>query len=151
MCVSTTDPPAIRRTQSTGVTRSSMNMAKSAAIIQEQFDRQSRESFSEVVIPRTLALELVITTWRSAGDLLARRHGANPQPFTLAAMALLHGATTSAFATTASVQAYFVRALFQLTRNLDELSLPALDRELIDRTLDAASDLAPQWFPRKKP
>jgi hypothetical protein len=48
------------------------------------------------------------------------------------------------------VQAYFVRALFQMTRNLDEQSLSRRDRELIDATLDAASELAPQWFPRKK-
>jgi hypothetical protein len=126
-----------------------MNMAKAAAIIQEQFDRQAHESFGDVVVPKTLALDLVITTWRSAGDAFTRRHGTNPQPFTLAAMALVHGATSPAFATNASVQAYFVRALFQMTRDLDSLSLPALDRELIDRALDAASDLAPHWFPRK--
>ena len=48
------------------------------------------------------------------------------------------------------MQAYFIRSLFQMTRNLDELNLSKWDRELIDATLDAASDLAPQWFPRKK-
>jgi hypothetical protein len=62
----------------------------------------------------------------------------------------MHGAVTPEFAAGASVQAYFIRALFQMTRNLDEMKLSKWDRELIDATLDAASDLAPQWFPRKK-
>ncbi len=64
-------------------------------------------------------------------------------------MALMYGAVTPEFSTDAGTQAYFVRALFQLTRNLDELNLPKVDRDLIDATLAAASDLAPQWFPRK--
>jgi hypothetical protein len=29
------------------------------------------------------------------------------------------------------------------------MNLPKVDRDLIDATLSAASDLAPQWFPRK--
>jgi len=126
-----------------------MNKAKAAAIIQEQFDRQARESFGSVKMSPTVALDLVVMTWRSAGDAFARRHGTPPQPFTLAAMALLHGAMTPAFATTTSVQAYFIRALFQMTRNLKEIPLPKIDRDLVDATLTAASDLAPQWFPRK--
>jgi hypothetical protein len=126
-----------------------MNKAKSAAIIQEQFDRQARESFGNVTMPLTVALDLVVAAWRSAGDAFVRRHGAPPHPFTLAAMALMHGAVTPAFATSTSIQAYFVRALFQMTRNIDEIPLPQVDRDLVDATITAASDLAPQWFPRK--
>jgi hypothetical protein len=127
-----------------------MNKAKAAALIQEQFDRQARESFGGVAPSPTVALDLVVATWRSAGAIFTRRNCHPPQPLTLAAMALLHGAVTPQFATDPSVQAYFIRALFQMTRNLDELTLSKWDRELIDATLDAASDLAPQWFPRKK-
>ena len=126
-----------------------MNKAKAAAIIQEQFDRQARESFGDVTMPKTMGLDLVVATWRSAGDLLTRRHVTNPEPFTLAVMALMYGAVTPEFSTCAGIQAYFIRALFQLTRNLDDLNLPKVDRDLIDATLQAASDLAPQWFPRK--
>ena len=127
-----------------------MNKAKAAALIQEQLDRQVRESFGEVVLSPTIALDLVVATWRSAGAIFTRRHGDPPQPLTLAAMALMHGAVTPEFATSTSVQAYFIRALFQMTRTLDELTLSRRDRELIVATLDAASDLAPHWFPRKK-
>ena len=127
-----------------------MNKAKAAALIQEQFDRQARESFCGVPPAPTIALDLVVATWRSAGAIFTRRHGKPPQPLTLAAMALMHGAVTAEFSTSPSVQAYFIRSLFQMTRNLDELELSKWDRELIDATLDAASDLAPQWFPRKK-
>jgi hypothetical protein len=127
-----------------------MNKARAAALIQEQFDRQARESFGNVALSSTMALDLVVATWRTAGAIFTRRHGAPPQPLTLAAMALMHGAVTPEFATDPSVQAYFIRSLFQMTRNLDELNLSKWDRELIDATLDAASDLAPQWFPRKK-
>lgn len=127
-----------------------MNKARAAALIQEQFDRQARESFGNVTPPTTVALDLVVATWRTAGAIFTRRHGAPPQPLTLAAMALMHGAVTPEFATDPSTQAYFIRSLFQMTRNLDELNLSKWDRELIDATLDAASDLAPQWFPRKK-
>ena len=126
-----------------------MNTAKAAALIQEQFDRQARESFGNVTMPLTVALDLVVAVWRSAGDSFTRRHGTPPHPFTLAAMALLHGAVTPAFASSTSTQAYFVRALFQMTRNLDEVPLPKIDRDLVDATVTAASDLAPQWFPRK--
>ena len=127
-----------------------MNKAKAAALIQEQFDRQARESFGDVTPAPTIALALVVTTWRTAGAIFTHRHGTPPQPLTLAAMALMHGAVTPEFSTGPSVQAYFIRALFQMTRNLDELNLSTWDRELIDATLDAASDLAPQWFPRNK-
>jgi hypothetical protein len=127
-----------------------MNKAKAAALIQEQFDRQARESFGNIALPPNIALDLVVATWRSAGAIFTRRHGNPPQPLTLAAMALMHGAITPEFATGPSAQAYFIRALFQITRDLDELNLSKWDRELIDATLDAASDLAPQWFPRKK-
>ncbi len=127
-----------------------MNKAKAAALIQEQFDRQARESFGDITMPPTIALDLVVATWRSAGTVFMRRRDTPPQPLTLAAMALMHGAVTPEFATNPSAQAYFIRALFQMTRNLDELKLSKWDRELIDATLDAASDLAPQWFPRKK-
>lgn len=127
-----------------------MNMAKAAAIIQEQFDRQARESFGNVAMPMTMAYDLVVATWRSAGAIFTRRHGAPPQPFTLAVMSLMHGAVTPAFSTNPSIQAYFIRALFQLTRDTDEIALPEVDRELIDATRRAASDLAPQWFPRKR-
>ena len=127
-----------------------MNKAKAAAIIQEQFDRQTRESFGNVEMPSTMAYDLVVATWRSAGETFMRRHGGSPQPFTLAAMALLHGAVTPQFATDPSVQAYFIRALFQLTRCLNDIALAKVDRDLIDATLTAASDLAPQWFPRKR-
>jgi hypothetical protein len=127
-----------------------MNKAKAAALIQEQFDRQARESFGGVVVSPKTALDLVVATWRTGGAIFTRRHGSPPQPVTLAAMALMHGAITPEFSTSTSVQAYFIRALFQMTRSLDELKLSKWDRELIDATLDAASDLAPQWFPRKK-
>ncbi len=127
-----------------------MNKAKAAAIIQEQFERQARESFGNVTVPATMAYDLVVATWREAGATFTRRHGTPPQPFTLAAMSLMHGALTSDFSTSPSVQAYFVRALFQMTRNLDEMPLSRVDRELIDATLSAASDLAPHWFPRKR-
>jgi hypothetical protein len=127
-----------------------MDKAKAAAIIQEQFDRQARESFGNVTMPPTMALDLVVATWRCAGETFRRRHGALPQPFTLAAMALMHGAVTPSFSTRPSVQAYFIRALFQMTRHLDDIPLSQIDRELIDATLKAASDLAPQWFPRKR-
>ena len=127
-----------------------MNKAKAAALIQEQFDRQARESFGNVTLAPTIALDLVVATWRTAGAIFTQRHGTTPQPLTLAAMALMHGVVTPEFSTGPSVQAYFIRALFQMTRNLDELSMSKWDRELIDATLDAASDLAPQWFPRKK-
>jgi hypothetical protein len=127
-----------------------MSKAKAAAIIQEQFDRQARESFGNVTLPKALAVDLVKATSRSAGAIFTRRHGVAPQPFTLAAMALMHGATTPEFATSASVQAYFVRALFQISRDLDALKLDRIDRDVIDATLDAASDLAPHWFPRKR-
>ena len=127
-----------------------MNKAKAAALIQEQFDAQARESFGGVVVPPTTALDLVVAAWRTADAIFTRRHGSPPQPLTLAATALMHGAVTPEFATGTSVQAYFIRALFQMTRNLDEMKLSKWDRELIDTTLDAASDLAPQWFPRKK-
>jgi len=127
-----------------------MNKAKAAAIIQTQFDRQARESLGDVAPPRSLATDLVIAASRAAGAIFARRHGTSPQPFTLAAMALMHGAVTPEFATSPSVQAYFVRTLFQMTRDLDAMRLPKIDRELVDATLDAASDLAPQWFPRKR-
>ncbi len=126
-----------------------MNKAKAASIIQEQFDRQARESFGDVKMPKTMGLDLVVATWRSAGDLLTRRNVTNPEPFTLAVMALMYGAVTPEFSTSAGTQAYFIRALFQLTRNLDDLNLPKVDRDLVDATLQAASDLAPQWFPRK--
>jgi hypothetical protein len=36
-----------------------------------------------------------------------------------------------------------------MTRKLDDIPLPRIDRDLIDATITAASDLAPQWFPRK--
>jgi len=127
-----------------------MNKAKAAAIIQEQFDRQARESFGDISLPSSLATDLVIATSRAAGAIFARRHGASPQPFTLATMALMHGAVTPEFATSPSIQAYFIRALFQMTRDLDAMKLPKIDREVVDATLDAASDLAPQWFPRKR-
>jgi hypothetical protein len=127
-----------------------MSKAKAAAIIQEQFDRQARESFGNIELPRSLAADLVSATARSAGAIFTRRHGVTPQPFTLAAMALMHGAMTPEFATSASVQAYFIRALFQMSRGLDQLKLDTIDREIIDATLDAASDLAPHWFPRKR-
>lgn len=127
-----------------------MNKAKAAAIIQEQFDRQARESFGNVAMPTTMAYDLVVATWHSAGEIFTRRHGVPPQPFTLAAMALMHGAVTPEFSTNPSVQAYFIRALFQMTRSLDDMALSKVDRELIGVTLHAASDLAPQWFPRKR-
>jgi len=127
-----------------------MNKAKAAALIQEQFDRQARESFGNIAMPTTMAYDLVVATWRSAGEIFTRRHGSPPQPYTLAAMALMHGAVTPEFSTSPSVQAYFIRALFQMTRNLDDIALSKADRELIDATLRAASDLAPQWFPRKR-
>ena len=127
-----------------------MNKAKAAAIIQEQFDRQARESFGNVAMPPTMAFDLVVATWRSAGETFTRRHTVTPQPFTLAAMALMHGAITPEFSTSSSVQAYFIRALFQMTRNLDDAALPQADRDLIAATLQAASDLAPQWFPRTR-
>ena len=127
-----------------------MNKAKAAALIQEQFDRQARESFGNITMPPTIALDLVVATWRSAGAIFTRHHSNPPQPVTLAAMALMHGAVTPEFVTNPSAQAYFIRALFQMTRTLDEMNLSKWDRELIDATLDAASDLAPQWFPRKK-
>jgi hypothetical protein len=127
-----------------------MNKAKAAAIIQEQFDRQARESFGNVAMPPTMAYDLVVATWRSAGAIFTRRHGTPPQPFTLAAMSLMHGGVTPEFSTSPSVQAYFIRALFHMTRNLDDIPLSKIDRELIDATLKAASDLAPQWFPRKR-
>ncbi len=127
-----------------------MNKAKAAALIQEQFDRQARESFGDTTMPPTIALDLVVATWRSAGAIFTRRRENPPQPLTLATMALMHGAVTPEFATNPSAQAYFIRALFQMTRNLEELKLSKWDRELIDATLDAASDLAPHWFPRKK-
>jgi hypothetical protein len=153
-------PPALhcaplddrRRVQLAHPTRQQpdMNKAKAAALIQEQFDRQVRESFGDVTLPPTIALDLVVATWRTAGAVFSRRQGTPPQPLTLAAMALMHGAVTPEFSKGTSVQAYFIRALFQMTRNLDELKLSKWDRELIDATLDAASDLAPHWFPRKK-
>jgi len=127
-----------------------MNKAKAASIIQEQFDRQARESFGNVAMPLTMAYDLVVATWRSAGPVFTRRHGTPPEPFTLAAMALMHGAVTPEFSTSPSVQAYFIRALFQMTRNLDDVGLSKADRELVDATLKAASDLAPQWFPRRR-
>ena len=127
-----------------------MNKAKAAAIIQEQFDRQARESFGDISLQSSLATDLVIATSRSAGAIFTRRHGTSPQPFTLAALALMHGAVTPEFATSPSIQAYFIRALFQMTRDLDAMKLPKIDREMVDATLDAASDLAPQWFPRKR-
>jgi len=65
-------------------------------------------------------------------------------------MALMHGAVTPEYSTSPSVQAYFIRALFQMTRNIEDVALSKADREIIDATLRAASDLAPQWFPRKR-
>ena len=127
-----------------------MNKAKAASLIQEQFDRQARESFGNVAMPATMAYDLVVATWRSAAEIFTRRHGSPPQPYTLAAMALMHAAVTPEFSTSPSVQAYYVRALFQMTRNLDDVALSKADRELVDATLRAASDLAPQWFPRKR-
>jgi hypothetical protein len=127
-----------------------MNKAKAAAIIQEQFDRQTRESFGNVELPGSLAVDLVRATSRSAGAIFTRRHGVAPEPFTLAAMALMHGAMTPEFATSPPVQAYFVRALFQMSRDLDAIKLDKVNRDIIDATLDAASDLAPHWFPRKR-
>jgi hypothetical protein len=127
-----------------------MNKAKAAALIQEQFDRQARESFGNVSMPARMAYDLVVATWRSAGEIFTRRHGAPPQPYTLAAMALMHGAVTPEYSTSPSVQAYFIRALFQMTRNIEDVALSKADREIIDATLRAASDLAPQWFPRKR-
>jgi hypothetical protein len=127
-----------------------MSNAKAAAIIQEQFDRQARESFGNVTLPRSLAVDLVNATSRSAGAIFTRRHGVAPQPFTLAAMALMHGAMTPDFATSSSVQAYYIRALFQMSRDLDTMQLDKINRDVIDATLDAASDLAPHWFPRKR-
>lgn len=127
-----------------------MDKAKAAALIQEQFDRQARESFGNLTLAPTIALDLVVATWRSAGVIFTRRHGNPPQVLTLATMALMHGIVTPEFSTSTSVQACFIRALFQMTRNLDETPLSKWDRDLIDATLDAASDLAPQWFPRRK-
>lgn len=127
-----------------------MNKAKAAALIQQQFDRQARESFGCVSMPARVAYDLVVATWRSAGEIFTRRHGSPPQPYTLAAMALMHGVVTPEFSTSPSVQAYFIRALFQMTRSLDDIALSKADRELIDATLRAASDLAPQWFARKR-
>jgi hypothetical protein len=131
--------------------RMPMNKAKAAAIIQEQFDRQARESFGNVSMPATMALDLVVATWRSASAVFARYQDAPLQPFTLAAMALMYGATTPEFSTSPSVQAYFIRALFQMTRSLEDLGLSKVDYDLVDATLQAASDLAPQWFPRRQP
>jgi hypothetical protein len=127
-----------------------MNKAKAAALIQAQFDRHARESLGDVTMSPRIAYDLVVATWRCAGEIFTRRHGSPPQPYTLAAMALMHGAVTPEFSTSPTVQAYFIRVLFQLTRDIDAIALSKADRELIDATLRAASDLAPQWFPRKR-
>ncbi len=128
-----------------------MNKAKAAAIIQAQFDRQTRESSGCETIPPTTAFDVVVATWRAADAVFAHRLGAPPlEPFTLAVMALMHGAVTPSFASDPGIQAYFIRALFQITRDLDDLPLSPFDRELIDATLTAASDLAPHWFPKER-
>ncbi len=128
-----------------------MDKAKAAAIIQAQFDLQTRESYGSVTMPVNMALDLVVATWRAADAVFAQRMGAPPlEPFTLAAMALMHGAVTPSFATDPGIQAYFVRALFQITRNLDDMPLSPFDRDVIDATLTAASDLAPHWFPKER-